>query len=245
MLKTFSAFNYGHTITRDNQLFPFVYNSENYQATLTIGAYGLGQFVAELERALNELEILEFDLSLDRQLRSITISANDDFEIPVNSSLLKNISCYALAGFSGADLTGSDSYEGGQSGLVFIPQFKLQEYIDFEDDQEAAKSSIAESGSGLVQVASFGIVERASFNIKYQTNINGTGVDDLRSFLRYATTKAPIEFVKDRNNAGIFTLCLLDSTTKSSDGVGFTLRELYNEGIAEYFESGTLTFRKL
>lgn len=259
MLNTYSQFNYGHTITRDNRLFPFIYNSQEYISSINIGAYTLGNFVNELARALNAVDVLIFEVSLNRETRGITISANNNFVLPVFSSLLKNISCYALAGFDfNADLSGSDTYTGEQSGFIFKPQFKLQSYIDFEDDQESAKASVAESGSGLTQVASFGLIQRASFNIKYQNNFtansqcnsypiryNGNGIENLRDFLKYCTTKAPIELVKDEDAPNLFVPCFLDSTQTSSQGVGFRINELYSEGLAHYFESGNLVFRRI
>lgn len=256
MLKTYSEFNYGHTITEDNFYFPIIFNGETFNVELRVGTYTLGNFVGELSRALTTIPGIEFDLSLDRETRIITIEADQTFTIPTQSSNLVNNSCYSLVGLDGtSDLSGSSSYSGSQgSGFVFVPQFRLQDYIDFEDDQEFLKSSLTETGSGLTQVTSFGIAKTMSCNIKYQTNIvpqggglleDPEGEDNLRKFMSYVITKAPIEFVRDNENRNDFVNCFLNSTAKSKDGTGFTLRELYAEGIAEYFETRTITFREI
>jgi hypothetical protein len=44
---------------------------------------------------------------------------------------------------------------------------------------------------------------------------------------------------------GVYVPCILEKTQKNSKGVGFQLYELYSKGLANYFETGTLTFRKV
>lgn len=255
MLKTYSTFYYGHTINEDNFYFPIIFNGETFNVNISIGAYTFTDFVSELSRALNTVEGINFELQIDRKTRFITISADAEFIIPISSSVLKNSSCYSLAGFEGtADLIGSATYTGAQgSGSVFSPQFLLQKYIDFEDDQEASASSISESGSGVIQAVSFGQIKRMTCNIRYQTNIIPQGVikedpegyDNLRKFLLYITTKAPIEFMRDEDNPFSYVECFLDRTASSKEGTGFKIKELYAQGIADYFESGNLVFREL
>src|SRR5690554_3769721 len=128
MINTYSAFNYGHTITIDNLYFPINEGDGIVNVELNIGAYSLGEFVSELSRALNEYLDNEYTVSLDRSTGQITITTDQAFSIPLSSSTLKNVSCYGLAGFSGeADLTGEVEYEGNaRSGYLFEPQFKLQ-----------------------------------------------------------------------------------------------------------------------
>ena len=89
-------------------------------------------------------------------------------------------------------------------------------------------------------------------NIKYQTNITGqvyieddvNGVDNLRLFMEYATQKKPIEFMEDRDGLDA-TPCILESTNKDPKGTSFSLKELYSEKLANYFETGKLVFRRI
>ena len=74
-------------------------------------------------------------------------------------------------------------------------------------------------------------------------NING--VSDLRQFLNYAFNKNPIEFVADLESPNIFESALLETTNGDSKGTGFKLNELYSRKLAGYFETKTITFRKL
>jgi hypothetical protein len=90
-------------------------------------------------------------------------------------------------------------------------------------------------------------------NITYVTNIvgqgviknNPSGVSDLRAFMNYAIQKKPMEFIPDLLTPGVYVPCILEKTQKNSKGVGFQLYELYSKGLANYFETGTLTFRKV
>jgi hypothetical protein len=74
---------------------------------------------------------------------------------------------------------------------------------------------------------------------------NATGVSDLRQFLNYAINKNPIEFVADLENPNVFESTLLEKTQIDSKGTGFKLYELYARKLVGYFETKTLTFRKL
>ena len=74
-------------------------------------------------------------------------------------------------------------------------------------------------------------------------NING--ISDLREFMLYAINKNPIEFISDLDVPTLFESCLLESTKADSKGTGFKLYELYSRKLTGYFETKTLTFRKL
>jgi len=40
-----------------------------------------------------------------------------------------------------------------------------------------------------------------------------------------------------------FEKVILESTGESKDGVGFKIKEMYDQGLPGYYESGTLVFR--
>ena len=162
-------------------------------------------------------------------------------------------------GFEGSDLTGANSYTGTQSGSSYTPQFFLDKFVNFDDKQKAANSTVNQSASGTLEVIKYGQLKFMECNIIPVTNIDTgstikgapirsdvQGVEKLRDFLEYATTKAPLEFVPDETNpSDNIRNCVLESTTEDRNGTGFFLRELYVSLGANWYESGKLVFREL
>jgi hypothetical protein len=254
MISTFSGFTYGHTITVDNQYIDFNEGSGEINGQLNVGVYSLAEFVNEVARALNELGSLTYTTTLDRSTRKITISATGTFSLLITSGIFVNSSVFGLAGFTGADLSGSASYEGDSaSGSFFEPQFLLQDYVSFIDEQKAVDSTVNESGSGRIEVVTFGNQRFMTCNVTLQNDytqkIGGpikndpAGVTNLRNFLIYGVTKATLEFVPDIDSPTVFTKCILESTPSDSKGTGFKLNELIGRGLMGYYESGRLRFR--
>lgn len=261
-IKTYSAWTYGHTIDDSNKFLDFQEGANPaLAAELNVGSYTLGTFVNEISRAMNAASLNEtYTVTLNRTTRQITISGTTTFSLLVSSGDQASQSVYPLAGFNGADRTGATSYEGDSpSGSLFEPQFLLQEYIPFENDQIANNVTVNETPSGILEVIKYGDINFMSANITLQKNqeageaktmgnfikFSATGYDDLLDFIRYAVTKAEIEFIEDVNNPDNFTRCLLESTPRERSGTGFRIRELYTRGLADWFETGTLVFRKI
>ncbi len=259
MIRTYSGWTFGHTITDDNKYLQFQEMSGIKTATLNVGAYSLGSFVNEIARAMNAASLDEtYTTSLDRTTRKITITGTNNFDLLITSGTLASQSVFSLAGFNGADLTGAASYEGDSpSGSFFEPQFLLQEFADFDIEQRANNVSINESPTGIIEVIKYGDLNFMNCNIKYQKNqavdeprskgnilrYSQTGFTDLLNFMRYAATKAPLEFFPDAETTD-FTECILESAVGAKDGTGFRLKELYTEGFADWYETGKIVFRK-
>lgn len=256
-IKTHSAFTYGHTITENNQWIDFSENGiDQLSAQIEIGTYTLGEFADAVSTALNSTLLIsqEYTVTLDRSTRMLTISAGSNFDLLITSGDKAAISAYTLMGFTGADLTGANSYTANNvTGSIYYPQFKLQSFVDFNDNISKAESSVKQSASGEVEVVSYGEVKIMECNITFITDIvpqgvileNPTGVSDLRNFLIYATTKAKLEFIPDSENLNVFTKCILEKTREGQDGTAFKLKELYSRGLAEYFETGVISFREI
>lgn len=250
MLSTMSKWYYGHYIDQTNNILSFNDGTAKV-ATLNVGDYSLTEFVTEVARALNAASSLTFTTSVDRSTRLITITGSSNFELSIASGASANP--FSLIGFTGADRTGSDSYTGNiASGSEFKPQLKLQKYIAFGDNEVASYSNVAKSANGTVEVVSFGTDDFMTCEIAYQTNNNTTGsaieyqangLDNLRTFLRYATQKRKLEFIPDRDALG-FTKCIIESTNASGSGTGYRLQE-YLGRMPGFFSSGTLKFRKV
>lgn len=257
-IRTYSAFTYGHTVTDENKFINFNEGSGELLAQLDVGSYTLDAYKDEVARAMNDVigTTVAYTVTLDRTTRTLTVSGDAPFDLLVSSGANIGADAFPLMGFTGSDLTGLSSYEGdSQCGLYFEPQFMLQKYVDFEDNIKTTSASVNESASGNVEVVSYGTVNYMECNITLQTNIvqakgsylksDPAGYDNLRAFLRYLITKAPIEFIPDLDTPTSFKDCLLESSKEGANGVNIKIKELYTKGYAEYYESGLLTFREL
>lgn len=252
-ITSYSGFTYGHNITSANDYLNFDDGVGEVGAQIDVGAYTLNDFLGKVLEAFNAEGTQEYTGSIDRITRKITIEALANFDLLVTTGTQSTISAYALMGFT-SDKTGSNTYESDvASGSFYEPQFLLQTYVAFEDNIKTAKASVNETANGTVEVVSFGKNEFMECNITLATDIvpqgaikeNPTGVSDLRAFLNYAINKNPMEFVFDLENPDVFESCLLEKTGSDSKGTGFKLNELYARKLVGYFETKTLTFRKL
>lgn len=251
-IETYSAFIYGHTIDESNRYLDFSESAVIKQAELTIGAYSITEFLTVLSNALNAAGNLDYTVNLDRSTRKITISATGSFDLLVDSGSNSEISVFTLAGFTGADRVGLTSYEGDiASGSFYEPQNILQSYTDFEDNKKTTNASVNQSASGKIEVVSYSVIGFAKFNIAPVSDItpqlsikdDANARLNLRRFLEYCITKAPIEFIPDIESPGSFKKCLLESTQRSRNGVDFEIRRFKN--LFHYYQSGNLTFREL
>lgn len=254
-ISTRSAFIYGHTITEgNNEFINFMEDGvTELSTTIDIGSYTISQFINKVAQALNDIGDNTYTVSLDRATRLITISADANFDLLVTNGTQVSISAFSLMGFT-TDRTGALTYTADiPSGSIYYPQYNLMGYVAFEDMEESVQSKVNESSSGEIEVISYGTRNFSEFNIKYATDIinqgaitdNPTGVSDLRIFMQYITKKRPFEFLPDKDIPDTFDSAILESTTKSKDGTGFMLRELYSQKLANYFETGKLTLRRI
>lgn len=249
-----SSFFYGHTVDDTNNYFSFKESGSELNGELIVGDYTLESYATLIANAMTTAGTQTYSTSVDREVRAITISADSNFSLLVSSGT--NTAAYNLIGFTSSDRTGSNSYTGdSSSGEVYNPQFLLQKYVASEDYSESIDPSINESGSGDIQVISFGKRKFMQCNITYITDReqgfnspienNTTGVSDLRDFLSNLINKSKIEFMENRDIPNVFEDMLLESTPESSTGTSFKLKELYNRGLPGFFETGLLKFRKI
>jgi len=255
-IKTRSSFFYGHIVTETNRNIDFKEGLNPFTATLDAKAYSLSEYIVEIERAMNIAGDQEYNVSVDRLTRKISISASLAFDLLPATGPTFGTSAYPMMGFTNIDLTGITAYEGDSaSGYEYRPQFFLQNYIDFEDWQDSSKSSVSESAEGLVQVTSFGVVKFMSCNINYISDLfhssdgfienNQNAVAEARAFLVNVVQKGSIEFIPDRDSPETFTKCILEATAISKSGTGFRLYELIGKQLNERFETKKLKFRKV
>lgn len=253
-LKTFSKFYYGHEVTTENNLLDFDEGSGEVTAELEAGFYSLTEYAAEIQRALNDAGALTYTVTIDRDLRELTISASAVFSLLVTTGSHVGASVWAMAGFSGADRTGASTYTGDlASGSVYYPQFILQDHIASDKWRQAADASVNRSASGRVEVVKFGSIKYVQFSIKFATDIdqgyggpirsNPNGVSDLEAFMNYLITKGPFEYMPDESDSATFETLILEASPDFSEGTGFKLKELYDKNLPEVFETGILKAR--
>lgn len=261
MIYSYSAWYYGLEITGDNQIISFSENGgPELLGFLNAGKYTLTDLAAEVARAMNSVaEDNQYSVSIDRVNRIYTIYANNispvNFVLKVSSGTSGN-SAYSTIGFVGSDKSGGTTYTGSLSvGSSYTSQFRLQDFVNFDDNQKAQESSVLTSATGEVEVIKFGNVKIMECNLMFITDIeqdvgsyirsSSTGVDDARAFLLYAITKGPMEFIPDITDTSIFTKCILETTPEGPNGTAFKLKEEYSRGLPGYYQTGKLTFRKV
>lgn len=253
MIQTFSKFYYGHQVTTLNLNIPFDEGGPELTAQVQTGSYTLSEFIVVVQDALNVAGANTYVVSVDRDTRLITISADGTFSLLVATGATIDSGLFGLLGFTGADRTGSTSYTGDtESGSVYRPQFKLQSYIDRTNFQEAQDASVNVSATGAVEVISFGINEFYEMDIKFITNLpmdgkvirnNPNGLENAVSFLQDITLKNRFEFMPDEDDSDEFSKVILESTPGSNDGTGYRLKELFTKNIPDVYETGIMKLR--
>lgn len=254
-ITTYSKFYYGQVVTNMNQSIDFSEGGPELQATLNIGSYTLTSFLVEIKRAMEAVGANVYTVTVDRETRVITISADNDFELLISSGTRIGTTAYTLIGFTGADLTGADTYEADEPcGFEFSPQFPLQSYTGSEDFQESVDASVNESTTGRIETFTFGLRKFLEFNIRYQNeNSPSTGnpmirsqvnaVQNLRLFMRYITRKNLIEFIPDEDDPDVFETLVLENTERSDNGTGYKNIDRQEDKLPFYKDTGMLTFR--
>lgn len=256
---TTPVFYYVDQINSSNFLINFKepnISSAELTAELNAGGYSLTELGAEVARALNAAGQQEYTATFDRDTRKFTFTSTDTFELLASSGSAIGTSPFSILGFDAIDKTGASSYESDSaSGTEYTPQFPLQEFVGFEDQIDAILPSVNESASGTVEILTYGNRQLMNFSIKYITDNpqsstspitnNANAVQEVRDFLTFAITKSNIEFMKDSSNRSAYDIILLERTRSSRTGTGFTLRELYNQNLIGFYETGDLRFRKV
>lgn len=255
MIDTHSKFFYGHTVDRNSRYLNFSEGGGELSAEIPVTSYTLSELAAAVANALNSTPGVTriYSVNVDRFNRTVTISADGTFELLVGTGSQSGASVFGLLGFTNSDRTGASIYEGDQqSGSEYKTQFKLQDYIDPENYQFLSDAIINQTATGAVEVVTFGNEIFIQFNLKYITNkpgdgyvirSNPNGLGDAISFLKSITSKQRFEFMPDEGDPNTFFKCILESTTASRDGIGYKLKELVNQNLRDYYETGTIKLR--
>jgi hypothetical protein len=122
--------------------------------------------------------------------------------------------------------------------------------VSKDDWQTSLEGVRNESTSGEIEIVTFGNAKFMQLNIIMQSNetvtalgSSATGLTDLRTFMQYLITLAPVEINYDKTSPSTFDKIRLESTTDSTKGLGYKLKELYDKGLPNVFETGVMKFR--
>ena len=258
-IDTFSSFYYlPDEISVSNQNINFNEGSGELLAQIAVGQYTPTELMLAIKTALEASSTLPqtYTVGFSRTTRKITISAASAFDLLISSGSQVGTSPWTLLGFTGgADLTGLTSYTAqSELGSVYIPQFKLQDYIAPGFNKQQIQPSVNEAASGDLEVLSFGTRSFVKMRIPFvsdsisladQTNIlsDASGVSNTLAFLNFLITKAASEFNPDKDNPGSFYSLIIEKTSEASDGTAFLLRERVDENLRDVYDTGLLTFR--
>lgn len=251
-LTTFSIFYYNFEADDDHRYLAFDEGSGELQASLELGSFTPTDMATNIQTAMNEVGSNSYVVTFNRDDRSFTIeSTTGNFDLLVLTGT-SGSSIFSVIGFTGADRTGDDEYTGGESGDFYEPQFILQDHIPTDNYQKLVSPAVNKSAEGMVEVIRFGTEKFLQLNIKYATNkvsdgriikYNPEGVEDLVRFMQFIMQKKEIEYMPNINSRSTFQKVLLEQTQDEPKGTGFKLRELYDKGLPNYFETGPLVFR--
>lgn len=251
---TLSQFFYGTSVTINNRAIDFNEGGPEIKATLKVGAYSLTTYAAEVQRAMREAGTQAYIVTFNRATQKITISAPSNFALLRSTGSRVGTSAWVMMGFgTGANLTGANSYLAPSiMGSVYKTQYPVSDYTDPEHVIVKENATSNTTPVGIVQQASFGDGIRITANIRVITNQIGlqntpfyenvNGKADFMTFIRFALTKGYLEFMPDVSNPSYFIKCYLEGTKQDKDGRKFILE---NMKVPEFYQSGTLTFRKV
>jgi hypothetical protein len=254
-ITTTPVFYYIESVGLNNRFIDINEGSGELSTIIPPSGYSPTELAVQIQTQLNLTGTQFYTVTFNRDERTYTISAPSNFDLLVSSGTNAGLSVYQTIGFL-TDQTGTNTYTSEQiTGSEYIPQFPLQDFRGFEDNEDGVDASVNEAASGVVEVITYGRRRFMSFNIKYikdgqpcSDSIYGddpNAVQNARDFLSFCIGKARLEFMKDNNDRTTFDTILLEKTRKSSKGTAYELRELYNENLLGYYETGRLEFRKI
>jgi hypothetical protein len=256
-LSTYSKFYYGLTITAANEFLDFQEGILQFTARIQLGAYTGPDLANEIKKQMDAVGFNTYTVGYDRTTRLFTISSTGAFDLLCFSGPNAAQSTFSLIGFDqSADKTGLLTYVSDTAtGKTYTTQFIIQSYKPTANNRRAIDGVINESSSGVIEVVKFGNKTLMSCELLFITNIcqiptsiirtNLQGVEDYIDFIKYCTDKGPVEFMPDENKIDQYEILTLDSTETDPKGLDYELIELYDRGLAGYYRSGILTFRRV
>ena len=254
-LNTLSVFYYGTTVTKLNQNLDFNEGAGELTAVILVNDYTLEGYADAVATAMTLAGGQTYTAVINRTTRKITISSVATFSLLSLTGTHAGSSPWTMLGYTTvSDKTGTNTYQSQNgTGSEYRPQLLMNEYTQPEDFEVKESAVVNISVNGVVQTLQFGDGQRMNCNLRGATDLlgiktdpffeNATGVQSLRDFMKYLITKAKIEFMPDVDVRGTFYSLLLEGTGADKNGTKFIISNM--NGANKFFESGTLTFRKV
>ena len=254
-LLTLSQFFYIPQVSLGNQYFDFSEGGPEINLEIPVGGRSPQELVNLLSREVNAGGGQDYTFTFDRVENKITISAPGNFELLPVTGVNNAQSIFPLLGFT-TDRSGSNSYTADNVfATVWRPQFLLQDYVTPSQWKEKISPVINEAGDGSVESFTYGTKSFYQLNVKYICNYeqdsgsiienNPQGEEEAESFLEFIIEKVNIEIMPDRDSPNDYDVVLFEKSTQDQNGTGYKLRELTGEGLAGFYETGNLVFRKV
>jgi hypothetical protein len=256
-LSTYSKFYYGLTVTAANEFLDFQEGILEFTARIQLGSYTGSGLAVEIKKQMDAAGFNTYTVDYDRITRVFTISSTGAFDLLCSTGPHAGQSAFSLIGFDqSTDKTGLLTYVGDvATGKVYTTQFIIQSYKPTANNRKAIDGVVNESSSGVIEVVKFGNKLFMAGELLFITNIcqrpgsiirtNMDGVADFINFIAYCTEKGPVEFMPDESKLTEYETFILESTEQDSKGLDYELIELYDRGLAGYYRSGVLTFRRI
>lgn len=253
-INTLSQFFYGTTVTILNRAIDFDEGGGFLTATLRVGSYSVTEYAAEVQRAMREAGTQAYVVTFNRSTGLMTISAPFNFEINIATGPRAGTGAYTMMGFTGlVDLIGANSYTGNAlCGDRYVTQYVVNDYVRDEHNIVKENGTVNSTPAGLVQQVTYGDGSRIQMNIRVITDKtdlkldpffnNPTGIADFMRFIAFALSKGTLEFMPDKDLPNTFFKVYLESTREDRSALRFTLK---NMKTPDFYESGTLVFRKV
>lgn len=258
MIKTLSSFIYGFKINEFNDNLVIQESGNNiYEITIPFGGYSGVNLATAIQSTLNSNTNSlnqSYSVIYNTTTKLFTISSSGgNFSLIIQDPSYEN-TIWETIGFLTDKTLISTATGDNTVGKEWRPQFPLQKYHEFETHQRWREANVNTAASGTVEIVAFGRDKFSTFNILYITNQpqstgspienNPTALEDAIAFMEWATEKGTFEFLEDRDDPSNFTTCDLSSTTASSKGIDFEIKEMYSVKLANYYQTGKLKIRK-
>lgn len=255
-LSVHSKFYYGIRVTAGMKFLNFKEGAgSELTAELTVKGYTLEELALEIATQLNSVGSLIYTVTANRATRILTISASGNFTLLGSTGTNVALGAWAVIGFPAADSTSAASHAGTTAvGVVYSPQFILQNYLPKEKNRRALNAVVSKSASGRnVSVQSFGEERFIKFNIKYVTNreqpadhrwrSNSAAVEELLTFLEWASELEKFEFMENENEVENYSTAILESVNGNADPTSFELIEYWDRDLPDVFETGLMVLK--
>lgn len=254
---TFSKFYWGFEVDGTNNKLDFNEGSGEVTATIDYGSYTPEEIATEIQSKLNAAGNNTYTASFNRTTRILTIASDSSMVLLTNTGSNSENTIFTDLGYSTAsDTSSATSHAAGSTlGGSYTPQFILQDYIPTTNWIEQLHSTVNETVTGSQELITFGDKSMMQCNIKYITNVtqpsdgpitnNASGVSNALTFLAWICKKNKVQFMPDKDTVATYENLVLDSSSMSKDGTILKLKENYDIGLPQYYETGVLVFRKV